>query len=101
MQTWACFPARCEGGCTSMRSESKILAGKGRALLVVNPCAGRTKGRLYDDPLFDFAASSAFHLKTEQGFDWSVDGERAAGGTAVKIACVKSAVRITVPARKD
>ena len=326
MQTRACFPARCEGGCTSMRSESKILAGKGRALLVVNPCAGRTKGRLYadllethlhnagvpvircettaeenganyaasaalagcrrifciggdgtlnavingmlgaganlpityipagttnafartlklprrigdmrrvlasgrdvaidagrfndgyfsyvasfgaftkcsyatprsmkrllghlayvlegirditalearpmtveaddctytgeyvfgafsntvsiggmlhydsalvdmndgklemllirkpenlgevrrlvhalgssdfDDPLFDFAASSAFHLKTEQGFDWSVDGERAAGGTAVEIACVKSAVRITVPARKD
>ena len=55
----------------------------------------------FDDPLFDFAASSAFHLKTEQGFDWSVDGERAAGGTAVEIACVKSAVRITVPARKD
>ena len=27
--------------------------------------------------------------------------ERAAGGTAVEIACVKSAVRITVPARKD
>ena len=25
----------------------------------------------------------------------------AAGGTAVEIACVKSAVRITVPARKD
>ena len=55
----------------------------------------------FDDPLFDLAASSAFHLKTEQGFDWSVDGERAAGGTAVEIACVKSAVRITVPARKD
>ena len=51
MQTRACFPARCEGGCTSMRSESKILAGKGRALLVVNPCAGRTKGRLYADLL--------------------------------------------------
>lgn len=34
-----------------MRSESKILAGKGRALLVVNPCAGRTKGRLYADLL--------------------------------------------------
>ena len=45
------FSARCEGGCTSMRSESKILAGKGRALLVVNPCAGRTKGRLYADLL--------------------------------------------------
>lgn len=55
----------------------------------------------FDDPLFDFAASSVFRLQSESGFDWSVDGERAAGGPKVEIACVKSAVCITVPARKD
>ncbi len=55
----------------------------------------------FDDPLFDFTASSAFHLRSTSGFDWSVDGERASAGPQVEISCIKSAVRITVPARKD
>ncbi|MFR1306340.1 hypothetical protein [Hominenteromicrobium sp.] len=83
--------------------------GKLEMLLIRKPASLSEVHRLihalgsssFDDPLFDFAASSVFRLQSESGFDWSVDGERAAGGPKVEIACVKSAVCITVPARKD
>lgn len=51
----------------------------------------------FDDPLFDFAAAEDFRLHSGAGFDWSVDGEYAAGSADTRIRCVKSAVRITVP----
>lgn len=54
----------------------------------------------FDDPLFDFAAAEAFRLHSAEGFDWSVDGEHVRSGCDTDIQCVKSAVRITVPARK-
>lgn len=55
----------------------------------------------FDDPLFDFTASTRFCLQSWSGFDWSVDGEHKTAGPKVEISCLKSAVRITVPARKD
>ena len=54
----------------------------------------------FDDPLFDFTAAEDFRLHSAAGFDWSVDGEHAESGCDTHIHCVKSAVRITVPARK-
>ncbi|MGN0478468.1 MAG: diacylglycerol/lipid kinase family protein [Hominenteromicrobium sp.] len=54
----------------------------------------------FDDPLFDFASAEAFCMHSAAGFDWSVDGEHAESGCETQIRCVKSAVRITVPARK-
>ena len=55
----------------------------------------------FDDPLFDFAASERFDIWSTEALDWSVDGEYTAAGGNVQICCVKNAVRITIPERKD
>ncbi len=78
-----------------------LLIRKPESLGEVHRLLRALRSSSFEDPLFDFAASSAFRLHSASGFDWSIDGEYAAGGRDVAISCVKSAVRITVPARKD
>ena len=51
----------------------------------------------FSDKHIDFASASTFRLHAAVGFDWSIDGEYAAGGIDTVIRCVKDAVCIAAP----
>ena len=55
------------------------------------------KNNDFSDKHIDFASASAFRLHAAAGFDWSIDGEYAAGGIDTVIRCVKDAVCIAAP----
>ena len=55
------------------------------------------KNNDFSDKHIDFASASTFRLHAAAGFDWSIDGEYAAGGIDTVIRCVKDAVCIAAP----
>ena len=55
------------------------------------------KNNDFSDKHIDFASASTFRLHAAVGFDWSIDGEYAAGGIDTVIRCVKDAVCIAAP----
>ena len=55
------------------------------------------KNNDFSDKHIDFASASTFRLHAAAGFDWSIDGEYAAGGIDTVICCVKNAVCIAAP----
>ena len=74
-----------------------LLIRKPETLLDLHRLILALKNNDFSDKHIDFASASTFRLHAAAGFDWSIDGEYAAGGIDTVIRCVKDAVCIAAP----
>ena len=77
--------------------EGAYIFGKPETLPDLHRLILALKNNDFSDKHIDFASASTFRLHAAAGFDWSIDGEYAAGGIDTVIRCVKDAVCIAAP----